>query len=75
MNENWEYEELDDHRSGECNCHDELGLHQVVAGMGSLRAVAGALRRFANQLDGFVAEGWELEEPIPEEGTLRLVRR
>jgi hypothetical protein len=74
MDETWEYEELDEHASGECNCHDVLGLHQVVAGMGSLGAVAGALRSFADELDGLAAEGWELEEPIPEEGTLRLVR-
>jgi hypothetical protein len=75
MDEDWDYEELDEHTSGDCSCHDELALPQGGAGMDTLRAVAGALRSFADQLDGLAAEGWELEAPVPAEGTLRLVRR
>lgn len=76
MNEDWEYEELvDEHTTGKCHCHDWLHLPRVVVGMGSLSAVAGALRSFADELDGLAAEGCELEEAVPEEGTLHLVRR
>jgi hypothetical protein len=73
MDEDWDYEELDEHTSGDCTCHDELALPQGGAGMDTLGA--GALRSFADQLDGLAAGGWELEGPVPEEGTLRLVRR
>jgi hypothetical protein len=69
MDEDWAYKELvDEHTNGECNRYDWLALQQVVAGRGSLRAVAGARRVFA-------AEGWELADPVPEEGPLRLLRR
>jgi hypothetical protein len=75
MDEDWEYEELlDEHTTGECNCHDWLSPQQVVAGRGSLSAVADALRLLAAELDGIAAEGWALAEPVPEEGPLRLVR-
>jgi IS5 family transposase len=76
MDEDWAYKELvDEHTNGECNCHDWLALQQVVAGRGSLRAVAGARRVFAAELDGIAAEGWELADPVPEEGPLRLLGR
>ena len=74
-NEDWEYQELDDHHSGECTCHDELSLTLAVAGMGSLRAVAEELHSFADELVGLAAEGWELEKPITEDEPVRLVRR
>jgi hypothetical protein len=75
MDENWEYEELDEHTSWDCDCHDWRYLPQGVVGLGSLSAVAGALRPFADELDDLATEGWKLEEPVREEGTLRLVRR
>lgn len=74
MSEDWEHQELDEHTSGDCTCHDELALPQLVR-LGSLRAVTGALRGFADELDGLAAEGWELEHPVAQDGTLRLVRR